>query len=186
MHETFRCQVCDDQSWFMKDCIVSHMTYTVHRNSCIPGNIGCKRSDAHTSFVHCYKQHIQWHTHKEKKQTNTMWTPCLTISLCVNLVHRLKSEWWNKVLRVATVQVQSHFRGRECHKWLQLMLKAIKNYWTEPSQPVLALWQVHSDHSDLPLLKFEYRVQITGDNEADLALLEGNSVRYCKLFCLSG
>lgn len=65
------------------------------------------------------------------------------------------------------------------------MLKAIKNYWTEPSQPVLALLQVHLDYSDLLLLKFEYHVQITGDNEADLALLEGNCVSYCKLFFVS-
>lgn len=76
------------------------------------------------------------------------------------------------------------------------MLKAIKNYWTElcttctPIQPALALQQVHSDHSDLSLLKFEYHVLIKGDNATYLALSEGKSmgmhriIIYCKLGCL--
>lgn len=79
------------------------------------------------SSVHCHFLHtsMQWHIRRHSK------LEFYHQAVCVNLVRCLKSERWNKVLRGATVQVQGHFRGRECHKSLQLMLKAIKNYWTK-------------------------------------------------------
>lgn len=122
IYEIFRSQVSDDQSWCMQESALQILLFSCSYPHNILYHIYIENDL--WSFVHPYTWHIQHSS---------------TISLWVNLVSHLKREWCAKVLYGVEVQVQGHCRGRECHEWLQLMLKAIKNYWTETSQPVLAL-----------------------------------------------
>lgn len=144
---TFRCQVNDDTCRRLHDilcvltlnlhAVLNHIWH-IHSKVHIDVHLGTLGTSTvmHTQVFKCTVTNSTWNlhthagTHKRKQVVLCELQFCDQV-VCVNLVSCLKSEWWNKVLHGATVQVQGHCRGRECHKWLQLMLKAIKNYWTE-------------------------------------------------------